>query len=90
MTNEQFKRLVAPRDAQIAGLTVEVAVLLARLETLEKQPSALVEAVRLLSKDMHNASSRPCPTCMVVSKVLGEPFGCEARLAIKRRGPVDG
>ena len=36
-------------------------------------------ALRQVSKDMHERSSRPCPTCRDVTAALGEPFGCEVR-----------
>jgi UDP-N-acetylglucosamine transferase subunit ALG13 len=38
----------------------------------------LREALKLVSADMHCASSRPCSTCQTVSAALGEPFGCLA------------
>lgn len=36
-------------------------------------------AVRELSKDMHVGSGRPCPTCVMMTQALGEPFGCEQK-----------
>ena len=43
---------------------------------LEAKLAVALEAVRALSKDMHPASTRPCPTCQAVTNLLGEPFGC--------------
>lgn len=47
--------------------------------------SALKRAVRLLALDMHEASSRPCESCRIVSAALGEPFGCEIRVQARLR-----
>ena len=48
--------------------------------------AALREALKLVSRDMHNTSGRPCSTCSTVTKVLGEPFGCDAyRLELQQR-----
>ena len=55
-----------------------------KVDKILDQPKALADAVRLLSKDMHTVSTRPCETCALVTNVLGEPFGCVAR-AIQRK-----
>lgn len=49
----------------------------AKLDRLEEKPSALIESLRMLSKDMHAAGTRPCATCRMISHVVGESFGCE-------------
>ena len=36
----------------------------------------LNQTLEMMSNDMHTVSSRPCPTCKFISKVLGQPFGC--------------
>jgi hypothetical protein len=38
----------------------------------------LATAIAELSVDMHQVSSRPCPTCRKMSKAIGRPFGCYA------------
>lgn len=38
----------------------------------------LTAALEQLSIDMHQISSRPCPTCRAMSKALKKPFGCYA------------
>lgn len=43
-------------------------------ETLTKLKTAL----RDVSQDMHQTSTRPCGTCAAVTKALGESFGCVA------------
>lgn len=43
-----------------------------------QESSRLKAALRLVGRDMHNTSNRPCATCRKVSEVLGEPFGCYA------------
>ncbi len=40
--------------------------------------TVLREALKLVSKDMHHTSNRPCSTCQTVTNALGEPFGCVA------------
>jgi hypothetical protein len=58
--------------------------ILERLDGLEAtmvdliRGAVLYEAVKLVSKDMHQVSNRPCPTCQAVTNALGEPFGCYA------------
>ena len=50
---------------------------------------ALRDWLRTLSVDMHQASTRPCPTCDPITKLLGEPFGCrsyEAQVRARRNG----
>lgn len=49
----------------------------AKLDRLEEKPSALIESLRMLSKDMHAAGTRPCATCRIISNIIDEPFGCE-------------
>ena len=39
----------------------------------------LTEALRLISNDMHTASSRPCATCNTISAIMGEAFGCKRK-----------
>lgn len=53
---------------------------------VQNQPKDLMlrEAIKLVSQDMHTASNRPCPTCQVMTNVLGEPFGCLA-FALRRQ-----
>lgn len=46
------------------------------LELLRKRPNALAEAIKVLSEDNHDWSTRPCATCKTISAALGEPFGC--------------
>jgi hypothetical protein len=41
-------------------------------------PLSLDVLVRRLSRDWHNRSTRPCPTCDPISETIGEPFGCAA------------
>lgn len=48
------------------------------LESVSGSVPMLKNALRLVSKDMHQVSRRPCPTCQMVSNALGEPFGCVA------------
>jgi hypothetical protein len=43
-------------------------------------------ALRLVSNDMHNTSTRPCNTCRQVGRALGQPFGCYAyQIELSRR-----
>lgn len=49
---------------------IDVAKLIAeRAETI----------ARLVEADPHQFSTRPCPTCRPVSRLLGRAFGCDAR-----------
>lgn len=50
-----------------------------RENLLQNQLIELKEAVKVLSKDMHQASERPCTTCQAITKALGESFGCVAK-----------
>jgi len=36
----------------------------------------MTAALDLIQKDPHQWSKRPCPTCSVVSTLVGKPFGC--------------
>lgn len=38
---------------------------------------ALLDALRKLSMDMHNSSTRHCGTCKRITDLIGEPFGCD-------------
>ncbi len=38
----------------------------------------------LLHDDPHQWSTRPCPTCGAVSRIVGRPFGCSKRALEKR------
>lgn len=70
--------IVSRIEAAKYDLIVRINALEASLAWSVKD-SALREAIRVLSKDMHTASTRPCSTCQLVSNALGEPFGCVAR-----------
>jgi len=35
--------------------------------------------LRLIEKDPHQWSARPCQTCASVSALIGRPFGCNAK-----------
>lgn len=63
---------------------LEAAVL--RIEEQGGRAPALAEALRVVSKDMHHASSRPCSTCNFATSALGEPFGCVAFAAARKAG----
>lgn len=68
--------------------------ILERLDGIEQAladaPSAhaLRGALKVLSRDMHVVSTRPCDTCRMVSAALGEPFGCSARAERLKKGVV--
>lgn len=70
--------------AEFAARHAEQTIL-ERLDGLEQAladaPSAhaMRAALRIVSQDMHVASTRPCDTCRMVTAALGEPFGCSAR-----------
>lgn len=80
-------------DARMARVNAQGAIeriedarfaLICRLNELEATMTYLIkgavlyEAVKLVSKDMHTASNRPCSTCQTVTNAIGEPFGCVA------------
>lgn len=66
MTEEEYQKVEKRLD------DVEL-----RLKNVDQQVrAAFIEALRLISKDMHTTSSRPCTTCKFISNVMGEPFGC--------------
>lgn len=46
--------------------------------------AALMEAFRVLDRDGHQWSTRPCKTCALVTSVTGTAFGC-IRFANERR-----
>ena len=56
------------------------------IEDLERRVSALesnampreiiVTVLRVLQKDPHQWSTRPCSTCQSISQLVNEPFGC--------------
>lgn len=54
-------------------------------ESMKSYPrhDPLAEAVRVLNKDPHDYSMRPCPTCTAMTAALGEPFGCVAKVKAK-------
>jgi hypothetical protein len=53
---------------------------------LDKPNETLLNAFDIISKDMHSTSSRPCESCILITKVIGKPFGCEVtRLAREKR-----
>lgn len=59
----------------------------ARVQALEAhKDSAFMEAFKAISLDMHGASTRPCPTCRLVTNVIGRPFGCYEFQASKKAG----
>ena len=39
------------------------------------------------SLDMHAVNKRPCDTCQIISKALGEPFGCDSWRELLREKP---
>lgn len=39
----------------------------------------------LLQDDPHQWSTRPCPTCRSISKLVGRPFGCYKYAAERKR-----
>ena len=41
--------------------------------------ATFTEALRIVEADPHQWSFPPCVSCRAVSKLLGQPFGCEAR-----------
>jgi hypothetical protein len=43
---------------------------------LEDENARLRGSLDAISLDMHQTSTRPCPTCKSISDTLGEPFGC--------------
>lgn len=45
---------------------------------LQDKLNRLTDALKVLSFDMHQKSTRPCPTCAPISSLLGAPFGCDA------------
>lgn len=61
-----------------------------RIKNLEERQNTLyIEAFDMISKDMHQASDRPCGTCSFISRVIGKPFGCyEYQEKIKVRNKV--
>jgi hypothetical protein len=45
-----------------------------------EQYQLLIDAlVNILNEDGHQWSTRPCPTCRVITAVIGKPFGCDKR-----------
>ncbi len=46
-------------------------------KAIEVSTSRLMAVIRTLSSSMHAPSAEPCATCRYVSRVTGEPFGCE-------------
>lgn len=36
------------------------------------------EAFKLIEGDPHQWSTRPCPTCSVITRLIGRDFGCDA------------
>jgi hypothetical protein len=51
----------------------------------QMQDAALRDALALVSSDMHEAGLRPCGTCRSVSEAIGQPFGCVAYQAQRKR-----
>jgi len=45
---------------------------------LQGKLNRLTDVLMVLSVDMHQRSTRPCPTCKPISSLLGVPFGCDA------------
>lgn len=42
-----------------------------------------ISALALFVLDQHRWSHRPCSTCAAITKLLGQPFGCDAHRAAK-------
>jgi hypothetical protein len=73
------------REMQLAfetGIAAELGRHIAEgfVETVRKarREDPLATAIRALSKDGHQYSTRPCSTCDAITSSLGEPFGCMA------------
>lgn len=48
----------------------------------------LIENMKVLSLDMHMASTRPCSTCLSISNSLGYHFGCYELIKKTGRGKL--
>ena len=49
-------------------------------EVIKEAAHVLLDSVlKLIEKDPHSWSNRPCQTCRTVSSILGKPFGCEKK-----------
>lgn len=55
-----------------SGLTGDELIIIALADEITELKAYLWS----MSKDMHHASLRPCPTCLPISKHLNEPYGC--------------
>jgi len=55
-------------------------------EAIKAAARVLLDAVlSALQADPHQWSSRPCPTCRVITALVGRPFGCNL-YRIQREG----
>ena len=52
---------------------------------LQDKLNRLTDALKVLSIDMHQKSTRPCATCRTVTSLLGTDFGCDAHREIVRK-----
>ncbi len=63
------------------GVEERLTALVVRVEAAAavfEREHPIVLFLRELSADMHQASTRPCPTCDPLSRKLGWAFGCTA------------
>ena len=68
-------------------MVTQLKQLSARVQALETHINKpYIEAFNAISADMHAASTRPCPTCRLVTNVIGLPFGCYEFQARKKAG----
>lgn len=44
----------------------------------------LLAVLRVIEADPHQWGKRPCPSCLAVSNLVGEDFGCEKKRAESR------
>ena len=74
MSDRYPQFIVGPADE----LTVQTAV--ARL---------IKAALKVWNSDVHDHQARPCPTCPVISEIVGEDWGCvvvyKARLKERKK-----
>jgi len=70
LTEEERIRIL---EAQYKDLKKEVT----HIADLAKSTISVLEAIlRLIEKDPHQWSSRPCATCKSISALAGRSFGC--------------
>lgn len=73
--NKPLRILFAP-EIIITDLEMQLRMSKACCNELKQFNKELIDALRLIQKDMHQFSKRPCSTCKTISLLIHEPFGC--------------